>query len=416
MAYDPFHIAELITAYFQDTLSDAQRVELNIWLETQNNRAFLEELSDEGNLPQKLLLFDRIRERDIWNKTLRGLQELKAAQSPLYRPNILGYKLLAIAAAVGLIVLGIYFFNYKNSNITVDPHLIVQDVAPGTVGATLTLANGRKIKLADVASGEIADEAGITITKTADGQLNYIMDPTSRTAGIKAHSSQKSLSMANTLSTAKGETYILTLPDKSKVWLNAASSLTYSAGLIGRGLRSARFVKLEGEAYFEIAKDKAHPFVVESKGQQVEVLGTHFNIKSYPDENIVKTTLVEGSVRVAALDPNKRAKATTEEILKPGEQSSFTNNTITVNEADVKREIAWKNGDFIFSYERLEDVMKEVQRWYDVKVVYQDESLKDIKFGGFVSRSKNISAILRFVTLTKRAHVKVEGKTITISP
>lgn len=304
-------------------------------------------------------------------------------------------RIVAVAAAVALVFFGVYFFNYRNDQHTDSNVLTTQDVAPGTVGATLTLANGKKIKLSDAVNGEIAKEAGISVTKTTDGQLVYeIKKITGNPTAI------------NTLSTAKGETYILTLPDKSKVWLNAASSLTYSATLLERGVRR---VKLEGEGYFEVAKDKAHPFVVESAGQKVEVLGTHFNINSYADEGATVTTLIEGSVRVM---PSARNTAARDIILKPNQQSSLSNNQLIVGEANANA-VAWINGKFRFYETPLQDIMKELARWYDVEVVYQD-GIPDRKFTGGINRNVNASEALSLFQFSG-IQFRIEGKKIIVS-
>jgi transmembrane sensor len=394
MAYNPFYIAELITAYFQGTLSEAQQVELNLWLEKKENKAFLEELSNEENLPQKLMMFGRLREQAIWDKTLLGLQESNVVQISLPNPNLLRYKFLTIAAAVVIVVFGIYFFNNNNTSNNIP--LIAQDIAPGKTGATLTLANGKKIRLNEVANGELAKEAGVVITKSANGDLIYEIKD-------KAGESNK----VNTLSTANGELYNLRLPDGSHVWLNSASSLTYTANLIKNGRRK---VKLDGEAYFEVAKDKAHPFIVESKGQEVEVLGTHFNINSYADEGNTKTTLLEGKVNISSF---KEGTIHQSQVLRPNQQAVNTGSTIKVAEVDAADVIGWKNGKFVFDNEGIETVMRKISRWYNVEIIYQ-EDISGIKVTGGIPRSKNVSKILEMLENTDGVHFKIEDKKIIV--
>lgn len=207
----------------------------------------------------------------IWNKII--------AQRDLPKQRKINW--LPYAAAILVIFcIGIaYYLRSKPAE-----KIYAANIVPGKVGATLTLANGEKIKLVSAAKGELANQAGISIVKTAEGKIVYQINET-----------QGNLDLVNTLATARGETYMVILPDKSKVWMNAASSLTYTTNLLKNGIRS---VKLNGEAYFEVAKDKLHPFVVETKNQQVKVLGTHFNINAYDDEHVVKTTLLEGSVEI----------------------------------------------------------------------------------------------------------------------
>lgn len=315
------------------------------------------------------------------------------------RGIILWPRFMAIASAFALIVSGIYFFKYNNPDSSIAGH----DIKPGKLGATLTLASGKKIKLTAVANGEIADESGVHVTKTADGQLSYEIRENA-SAGDKI----------NTLSTENGETFILTLPDKSKVWLNAASSLTYMATLNERG---KRIVKLTGEAYFEVAKDKKHPFIVESRGQEVEVLGTHFNINSYPDEPSVKTTLLEGVVRIAptSLSGTIGVSGAGNVILKPNEQAVLQNHTIKVGSVVAEYAIAWKNGYFMFDGDNLENVMTRIARWYNIEPFYEDESLKQEIFIGTISKYENISQVLHMLERTEGVTFVIDGKKVMIS-
>jgi ferric-dicitrate binding protein FerR (iron transport regulator) len=304
-------------------------------------------------------------------------------------------RIASVAAAIAVIVFGASLFVYhkqQNTNVTTK----ATDITPGKIGATLTLSNGKKIRLSDAANGEIAKEAGISVTKTADGQIAYeIKETTSFENNI------------NTLTTAKGETYVLTLPDKSRVWMNAASSLTYSTSL---NEHKQRRVKLDGEAYFQIAKDKAHPFIVESKGQEVEVLGTHFNINSYGDDKIVRTTLLEGSVKVVFQKGER-----TEKILKPGQQSILLpDNRIAVKEVDVNEAVAWRDGKFIFDREGMGTIMRKVARWYNVEVIFEDD-IQNKQITGSVSRYANLSELLKVLETTGRAHFKIEGRKVIIT-
>lgn len=285
---------------------------------------------------------------------------------------------------------GILFFNNKKEIVT-DQIAKVNDIAPGKQGATLTLASGKNIRLSDAANGELAKEAGVTITKSANGQLVY-----------EIKGSKTEPNRLNTLSTAKGETYQVRLPDGSLVWLNAASSLTYSATLIESGVRR---VKLDGEGYFEIAKDKTHPFIVATEKQEIKVLGTHFNVNSYNDEPETKTSLLEGSVKI-----NEAS------VIKPGEQAITNSNKKTrIEEADVNSAVAWKNGKFIFEEENIESIMRKLSRWYNVEVIYQGD-FSNKTFDGSISRSDNISKILEKITFTQAVHFKIEGRRIYIMP
>ncbi|MCD0488612.1 FecR domain-containing protein [Pedobacter sp. MC2016-14] len=300
-------------------------------------------------------------------------------------------RIAAVAAVVALTFIGIYFYNnwisYHNSQ------LAMQKVAPGKVGATLTLANGKKIRLSDVSRGEIAREAGISVTKTAEGQLVY-----------EIKSNENGRNDVNTLSTAKGETYVVTLPDKSKVWLNAASSLTYTAGLVNKGIRK---IKLLGEAYFEISKDKEHPFVVESNHQQVEVLGTHFNINAYGDESAILTTLLEGSVKVTSGQYLL--------ILKPGLQAINNGRNVKVAEADLESAIDWMKGDFNLDGLNFKAAMRKIGRWYDLEVIYDQSVSDNIMSGGWISRNTKLSTILEVVERSGQVHFELKGRKLYVS-
>jgi len=304
------------------------------------------------------------------------------------------WPIIAGAAAVAMVVFGagLFYFKQNAKERTKSASIVTRDVAPGKLGATLTLSNGKQIRLGDAANGQLAMQAGVKVSKLANGQLVYELRPSAET--------RADLQAVNRLSTSKGETYQLRLPDGSEVWLNAASSLTYTANLIEGGVRS---VKLSGEAYFEIKKDKLHPFVVESSGQQVKVLGTRFNISSYPDEPSTKTTLLEGSVQLNG-----------QTVLKPGEQATIVAaGKMSVSHVDVDEAVAWKNGKFMFLDENIEGIMRKLGRWYNVEVTYEGTPPTKT-FTASISRFDNISKILDKLSYTNNVHFKIEGRRVTV--
>lgn len=329
-----------------------------------------------------------------WDVTLKKIKD-RAFELPVgahkKRAVQLWPRIFLAAAAVALIVFGVYFFNYDTSKVNRADHLTVNDIAPGKVGATLTLANGKKIRLGDAANGEIAKESGIVISKTADGQVVY-----------EIKSDRGNPNSINTLSTAKGETYILTLPDQSKVWLNAASSLTYSAALTEQGTRR---VRLSGEAYFEVAKDKAHPFIVESGNQEIRVLGTHFNVNAYKDQKVYRTTLLEGSVRISDHGQVK--------VLEPGDQATNSDGNVKLNKVDTELAVAWKSNNFSFDRLDIKEIMRNIERWYNVEVIYKEE-IPPGTFWGSVSRFDNISKVLIPLEATGNVHFEIEGRKIYV--
>lgn len=306
----------------------------------------------------------------------------------------------AVAAAVVMLVMGVYFFNTYRPIVNRNSGMVSHnDVAPGKMEATLTLASGKKIRLSEAANGKLATESGVSVSKTSDGHMVY--KPDGQIAGPTGR---------NVMSTEKGETYMLTLPDGSKVWLNAASSITYHVGLLESGKRR---VQLTGEGYFEIAKDKKHPFVVQTGRQEVEVLGTHFNINTYPDEQSENTTLLEGAVKVKSQNEVLR--------LKPGQQTQIPyaagNRVQVISNADVVGITAWKDGLFRFHKASLQEVMRQLSRWYDVEVKY-DGKISNRVFTGEITRNVNLSQILellRFLDLEFIISQQHHKTTITIA-
>ncbi|TCC87854.1 FecR family protein [Pedobacter hiemivivus] len=269
------------------------------------------------------------------------------------------------------------------------PIQFATDIYPGGNRATLTLQNGKTIQLSDTKSGIIIDASKLTYN---DGTF------------INNEQAQ-----AFTVSTPRGGTYQVQLPDGSSVWLNASSSITYNPAL--KGQEQYRSVKLSGEAYFEVAKDKNHPFVVTTDKQRVEVLGTHFNVSAYNDDLSVSTTLLEGSVKVAPLTTTGVSK---EIILKPNQQSEFDANGITVHAVYADDVIDWKNGSFSFASESLESIMKKISRWYDVEVVYTDKQVGDKPFSGAISKYEKVSQVLCLLEATGEVKFKINGRKITV--
>jgi transmembrane sensor len=274
------------------------------------------------------------------------------------------------------------------------------DIDPGKNQATLTLENGKKISLTDATDGELATLPGVQISKTKSGELVFrVTGSTSAVNGKKSY---------NTIETPKGGQYMVHLPDGSKVWLNAASTLSFPTTF-----DVTRNVEMSGEAYFEIEKDKKHPFIVTTSKQKVQVLGTHFNISGYPEDKVVKTTLLEGSVRVSRLQKGTD-KPDNEIILKPNEQSVNTGSTMNVRHIEAENEIDWRNGTFTFDEEPLGNIMNKLARWYDLKVIYQNEQIQNKPFTGSASRYAKISDILCQLELTKEVKFKIKGKEITV--
>lgn len=309
---------------------------------------------------------------------------------------------LSIAASV-LLAVAVSFYFYTGNEIK-EPETFAEintknDIAPGANKAILTLADGSQISLDDAAEGFVASQGSTSITKTEDGQIVYEKNQ-------QALKGMNASLAANTIKTPKGGRYTISLPDGSKVWLNSASSLTYPTTFAS----SERKVKLIGEAYFEIARNKKVPFRVESNNQTVEVLGTHFNINSYEDEAFIKTTLLEGSVRIILKSAKPNAQ-----LLKPGEQSltSATQSDIRVQHTDTEKAIAWKNGYFKFKNTPIKDIMREIERWYDVELVY-DGKLAPDEFTGYISNNVKISSVLKMLEESGGIKFTVKGRKLKV--
>ena len=272
---------------------------------------------------------------------------------------------------------------------------VVQDVAPGGNKAILLLSDGKEVVLSEMQVGNITEDGGAIIKKSADGQLAYTTTSNSNNPNA-----------SNTVKTPKGGQYQVILPDGSKVWLNAASSITYPAAFSS----NERRVKLTGEGYFEITTMLKHnrkvPFIVETGKQKIEVLGTRFNVNAYDDESGIKTTLIEGKVKVVT--DNETV------ILKPNQEFNLRSEGISTKKVDVEPAIDWTNGDFIFADENIKSVMRKVARWYNVDLVYESD-IPDENLSGQISRNRNLSDVLRMLELSGDTKFSIDNGAIHIS-
>lgn len=379
-------ILYLLQQFSAKTLSPAEREEL-LALADENATMITSEIT-KMILAEEDCATDVLEER--WNPVLN---KILTVDKPKRTPRrFLINTLKWAAAAVVFIAFSVTAYISLNKK---KEHVFTTDVAPGKNKAILTLADGKKISLSDATTGDIAKEAGLSITKTADGQLVYNI----------AESKNVEDDRLNTISTPNGGEWQIRLPDGSTVWLNAASSIQYSLNI---GNAKQRIVKLDGEAYFEVAKDKLHPFIVETDKQSVEVLGTHFNINSYQDEIVTKTTLLEGSVKVLHKSTNES------EILKPGDQSIVSLSGIDVKEVDVDEAVAWKDGYFKFNNEKQVSILRKIARWYNVEIEYADPEAKEVMYYGTVSRFEKISKVLRKFEQTGEVRFDIKGSKLIV--
>lgn len=335
------------------------------------------------------------------NRAKVDFEKQFATQTTVVRSLVNWKTIAAVASVILLFGVGFYFISGPVAPDSESSAVVFEnDVLPGGDVAILTMEDGKKVNLDSISEGSVISQTGSKITKNEEGALVYTADP------------QSALSIAyHTVETPSKGQYRIVLPDGTKVWVNSESSLKFPTRFAG----AAREVELDGEAYFEVAKDSSRPFFVQSKSQKVEVLGTHFNIKSYRDEPYEKTTLLEGAVKVSY------ANLSISRILKPGDQATVSDGRCAVRAVDVEQAIDWKNGDFIFREESLVQIMKRVSRWYGVDVAYERGVDLSQTFSGQVSRSKNLSEViaclestddLRFVTKNNKIWItKTNPKT-----
>ncbi|MBN9380510.1 MAG: FecR domain-containing protein [Chitinophagaceae bacterium] len=309
------------------------------------------------------------------------------------RSKLKWIRIVAAACLLGVIVSGgIYLFDIKKTTEKALQAGIVNDVLPGKNGAILTLDNGKQVILDSSGNGVVALQNGARIEQDS-GKLTYHKDKT--TAAISN----------NTMTTPVGRKYQLTLSDGTQVWLNAASSITFPTTFSG----DQRVVSITGEAYFEVARDTKKPFLVNVDNMRVEVLGTNFNINAYSDEDIIKTTLLQGSVKVK--------KGGNEQLLLPGQQAQLDkdNKFRLITDVDMDLEMAWKNDEFYFKYADLRTVMRQLSRWYDLEIIYENGAPLDKHFEGEIPMNTMLSQVLD-VLGKNNVHFHLQGKKLTVLP
>ncbi len=375
---------ELALKWIEETISEEEKEEFNRWYQSMDD-------PDSGNIITSGEFPEDLRER-LYQSILER-EKIKQRR----HPRLIKFRYYITAAAVSLIFLatGGYFYFTRPSGtiaVTVLPHK-PQVIIPGGNKAVLTLADGSQVILDTSRTGVLAIQGGSSVRKSKDGQVVY--EATDKSYG----ESQVAL---NTITTPRGGEYQVILPDGSKVWLNAASSLTFPAFFTGKERR----VELTGEAYFEVAENSKQPFRVTISSTEVEVLGTHFNIMGYPDESSVNTTLLEGSVKVRSGDKSR--------LIHPGQQAR-SGDGLEVSDVDAEQAVAWKKGYFSFNNENIQVIMRKIARWYNVDIEYRGNIAKKT-FGGTISKFENVSEVLKVMELTDVIHFKIEERRVIVMP
>jgi len=391
----------LFNSYYNQTATPQEQDELMEIIHSSANDAEITALIHEAwdNLEIDAPLFDRTKSIDMLNSILQSKSD-HDEDSPIRPPdkNQLWLKLGVAAAMMVFVGFGAYVFLKQDKNTIAKKNIAkakpAHDVLPGGNKAVLTLANGKTITLDSAKNGLLAKEGAAHIRKTRDGQLVY----------QTGNDDDGSSADMNTVSTPRGGQYQLVLNDGSKVWLNSASSLSFPAVFKGK----TREVEITGEAYFEVAKNAHMPFRVKVNNTVVEVLGTHFNIMAYNDEAVMKTTLLEGSVKIS----NNQNTS----MLKPGQQAQLNQNgpIKVIDNSDADDAIAWKEGIFQFRDAGIEAVMRQAARWYDVQVSFAGK-VPAKEFTGRISRNVKASELMGMLKYMG-INFKIEDRHITVLP
>lgn len=384
---------QLIKKYLDDTATIEEREAVDAFLDSYD--------LGNGEWPVDLMGEPQLVENEI----LQNIRTRRNIVAPV-KKNIRLRMVWQVAASLLLmfsIGYGVLYYTQPKTTVAV--------IKPGGNKAILTLADGRTIVLDNAQNGTLATQGNTAVTK----QNNIIVYDASA-------SDNKGVVHTNTISTPRGGQFEIVLPDGSKAWLNAASSIKFPTVFNG----TERKVEITGEVYFEVAKVMAYdkishkktrmPFIACTKGMEVRVLGTHFDINAYNDENNLKATLLEGKVVVSPSSNGLSAAQVLRQtvILKPGQQSRLSGtNNITVNEVDIDEVLAWQKGQFIFNDTRMETIMNSIARWYNVDVKYEGD-VRELKFGGVVSRKANVTALLDLLSLTGSVHFDIQGHTIIV--
>ncbi len=380
-----FHIARLIIKYLSEEIKEEELAELTQWRnESAENERLFQEICREENIKRNMQKRQAFSAEDGWIGVQRKIQHHRFRYRLL---NVCKYAaILILPLAIATAVL------YKSTNEHEAISHVTEQILPGSKKAVLILDNGETIDLKSTSGVELKEKDG-TIIQVDSTTLNYQQTP-ERTSDKLAY---------NKVNVPRGGEYQLTLSDGSKVQLNSMSSIRFPVQFA----KDCRLVELEGEAYFEVSKT-GQPFIVKTKGMNIEVLGTTFNISAYANEEY-QTTLVNGSVRVQTEDGSNR-------ILKPSEQACITpgSNQINVRNVDTAFYTSWIHGKINFKDQRLEDIMKTLARWYDMEVIYENEATKDLRFGCYINRYNEITPLVNLLEQTGRVTITVEGKTIKI--
>lgn len=385
--FDDQYIQLLAHKWKEGTLTEKERADFLSWYETHNDEYIdLSDYYDGGKQDLKNKMFDKIKSR-VSFPAKRKVVRLRST-----------WISIGVAATLAAVIgISVYKATQKTPITISTTSIQASQVSPGGNKAILQLSSGESIELNRNPNTTLASEKGVSITSTKEGSLIYGGVPT----GAVSHA-------RNALITPKGGQYSVQLPDGTKVWLNADSRLDYPVSFHGA---DQRVVSLIGEAYFQVAKDSEHPFIVRTDKQEVEVLGTHFNINSYKDEGRTVTTLEEGSVKVSS--------GASKIVIHPGEQTTLIHEgAIKKSKANMEMAMGWHNNEMVFKDATIQQVMRQVSRWYDLEVEFRGQLANDT-FNGTLDRTANLDVTLKMLA-TIQVHFTLQqtpaGKKLIIRP
>lgn len=380
-------ISELIARDITGQLNQQEKDTLEKWIGSSGqNRKLYEKIVEGRNLAERTRIYERIDAENAWKKVSERIIPQSGRR---FVPIVYRY-----AAAILIpLLMGIttYWYLYEKPQKMAQP---IAGIVPGTSHAVLVLANGKNVNLSNDSIKNVIENDG-TVIRKSDKELNY----TEQVSG----NSQKPI--LNTLIVPKGGEYSLILSDGTRVFVNSMSKLVYPVNFTG----DKREITLEGEAYFEVFKDKSKPFIVNIKGLKVEVLGTSFNVKAYPDDKQSFTTLVEGKVKL-----NSGLQTSVVRILEPDQQGVFDplTSAIVVQKVDARQFMQWTTGKYTFTNQTLDEMMKTLARWYNFNYQFEEASLKNIRFEGGLNKYESIDPILEIIKRTGKVKVTVKGREV----
>jgi ferric-dicitrate binding protein FerR (iron transport regulator) len=388
-----FRIAFLIAGFLQDRLSPEEHRELDDWVTaSMENQRLFEELTDPAILVAGKADLQKSRPDELLEHVKSRMHFTEPPRPSLFR-RIWPY----MAAACLLIGVLLFWVKMQNKNSHLDKvpaEWAAKDLPPGSNKATLTLADGTSRQLDSSAKGMLATQGGAFVMKDDSDRLVYETGTSNPTAEP----------VFNILRVPRGGQYQLRLPDGTKVWLNADSYLKYPTTFTGKD----RKVELSGEGYFEVTQDPHHPFIVQTESVETQVLGTNFNINTYPEKKTIQITLAQGAVKVIPSGSSQKGQP-----LVPGQQAQVDRlgGTMKIVPANLVTTLAWKDGLFIFQHTSLEEVLSQISRWYNVNAT--DSTTDTNHFNASIPRNVPVSRLLHMLEQTKQVHFRIDPDKIT---